>query len=117
MSTENEQTWGSRKWRAIKKQQARMNANNRATPHLDAARAELATGPKLVVESLEEKLERHLPGAFVEAAPSGLGFAPPPPDERWQVRQLGEFAMRTLAVGPTPREAIARAIFLFGGER
>lgn len=105
---DDSQTWGSRKWRLIKKQQARVNQNNRATPHLDAARAELASGPKLVVESLEEKLERALPGARVHD--TGVLC-----DTRFRVFHRGAFAEREVGRGASRREAIDRAIFLFGG--
>ena len=99
---DDSQTWGSRKWRSIQKRQARVNQNNRATPNLDAARAELASGPKLVVESLEAKLERALPGAKTDWVASR---------SEWSVWRKG----RQMGVGSTEREAIDRAIFLFGG--
>lgn len=105
---DDSQTWGSRKWRSIQKRQARVNQNNRATPNLDAARAELASGPKLVVESLEEKLERALPGAKVED--SGV-----PGEFRYRVMHRGKYAWRPVGTGGSRREAIDRAIFLFGG--
>ena len=105
---DDSQTWGSRKWRLIKKQQARLNQANAATPHLDAARAELASGPKLVVESLEEKLARRVPGAHVIDT-HVIGSV-----VRYEVRQAGKFATRTISDGATVREAVDRAVFLWG---
>lgn len=104
---DDSQTWGSRKWRLIKKQQARLNQANAATPNLDAARAELASGPKLVVESLEEKLERALPGARVHD--TGILC-----DTRFRVFHRGSYSEREVGRGASRREAIDRAVFLWG---
>lgn len=75
-----------------------------------AAIAERDAGKALVVESLEEKLKRAVSGAVVhDSGEQGV-------DNRWEV--LGPRAyssgMKVLAVGATKREAIDRAIFLWG---
>lgn len=76
----------------------------------------------LAVETLDAKLSRLLPGAKVEPTPSvrtiepELGatvMAAPPPTERYRVVRGGV----TLATGASKREAIERAIFLYGGAR
>lgn len=78
------------------------------TPHLDAARAELASGPRLVVESLEEKLARLVPGAYlVDTRVVGSVV-------RYEVRQAGEYTTRVIADGASAREAADRAVFLWG---
>ena len=73
----------------------------------------------LVVETLAQKLERVLPGAKVEPTPSvrtiepELGatvMAAPPPTERYRVVRGGV----TLATAASEREAIDRALFLWG---
>ena len=81
------------------------------TPHLDAARDEFgSTRPALAVESLEDKLERHLPGArVVDTGAHG--------DERFVVFQRGRYAEREVGSGASRREAIDRAIWLFGSRR
>lgn len=75
-----------------------------------AAKAERGTGVPLVTESLEEKLERHLPGAWV--VDSGAHG-----DERFTVHQRGRYAAREIGSGASRREAIDRAIWLFGSRR
>lgn len=73
--------------------------------HLAAAREETAARPLLAVASLEEKLERALPAAFIEdAGPQSKALS------RWRVCRDGLL----IASGPTPREAIDRAILLRG---
>lgn len=75
-----------------------------------AAKAERGTGQPLTVESLDEKLERHLPGAWV--VDSGAHG-----DERFTVHQRGRYAEREVGSGASRREAIDRAIWLFGSRR
>ena len=73
----------------------------------------------LIVESLHSRLARLVPGARVEPTPSvrtiepELGatvMAAPPPTERYRVVRGGV----TLATASSEREAIARALFLWG---
>lgn len=73
----------------------------------------------LTVETLDAKLSRLLPGAKVEPTPSvrtiepELGatvMAAPPPTERYRVVRGGV----TLATAASEREAIDRALFLWG---
>jgi hypothetical protein len=70
-----------------------------------AARAERDSGKPLVVESLEAKLEKAIPGAVTK-----WSFLRPS-HECWAVW----LEKRVLATGGSEREAIDRAIFLFGG--
>ena len=72
-----------------------------------AAKAERGTGKPLAVESLEEKLERHLPGAWVVDTGART-------DERFEVHQRGAYTERVVGVGPSRREAIERACWLWG---
>lgn len=67
-----------------------------------AARAERDSGRPLVVESLEAKLEKAIPGAKTDWVAAR---------NEWSVWRKG----RQLATGSSEREAIDRAIFLFGG--
>ena len=70
-----------------------------------AARAERDSGKPLVVESLEAKLERLLPGAALTGSKMVQGTD----------RVAGKRGRKTVATGSTEREAIDRAIFLWGG--
>lgn len=76
---------------------------------LAAAKAERGTGQPLAVESLEEKLERAIPGAWVAQAFSGSWCVYGPE------RRVGNAGRQTYAA--TKREAVAKAIALFGGGR
>ncbi|MBP7685302.1 MAG: hypothetical protein KBB95_25520, partial [Deltaproteobacteria bacterium] len=71
-----------------------------------AARAERDSGKPLVVESLEAKLEKAIPGAYFSRSPRG---EPMP----WAV----EHGAKKLACGHTAREAVDKAIALHGGRR
>lgn len=74
---------------------------------LDAARAELeAPRAPLVVETLEERLERALPGAVVSCSQV---FAAAP----WSVTRNG----RELVVGYSHRDVVDKAIALYGVTR
>lgn len=67
-------------------------------------------------ESLQGRLERLIPGARVETSPRvhGLdGLMPAPVTEAYRVVGAG----RVYGVGATEREAIARAVFLWGSRR
>lgn len=73
----------------------------------------------LVVETLEQKLARLVPGARVEPTPSIRTIEPelgatmvvtPPPTERYRVVRRGV----TLATAASEREAVDRALFLWG---
>lgn len=77
------------------------------TPHLDEARAEFhADRPRLAVESLEQRLQRHLPGAHCYRD-----------GREWVVCRLSALARVELARRPSEREAIDVAISLHGGGR
>lgn len=89
-------------WAEQQRQHARVNRQNAATPNLDAARAERSAGPTLVVETLEQRLVRLLPGAWLSEALTG--------SERWKVHREG----RSVS-GPSKREAVDRAIALWAG--
>ena len=67
-----------------------------------AARAERDSGKPLVVESLDAKLEKAIPGAKTDWVAAR---------NEWSVWRKG----RQLATGSSEREAIDRAIFLWGG--
>jgi len=71
-----------------------------------AAIAERSTGRPLVVETLEQRLEKAIPGAYFSRSPRG---EPMP----WAV----EHGAKKLACGHTAREAVDKAIALFGGRR
>lgn len=65
----------------------------------------------LVVETIQAKLARLLPGAKA-FRPLGEGV-PVPPTEAWRVVRDG----RVLATAATEREAVDRALFLWEGRR
>jgi hypothetical protein len=71
--------------------------------HVAAALAEREAGRPLVVESLTQRLERLVPGAEVDWVASR---------NEWSV-----WRDRVLATGHTEREAVEKAIALFGGRR
>lgn len=75
-----------------------------------AARAERDSGKPLVVDSLEAKLQKAVPGAIVhDSQEKGV-------DNRWEVfGPKDSSSMRLLATGASKREAIDRAVFLWGG--
>ena len=71
------------------------------------AKAERGTGKPLAVESLEEKLGRLVPGAYlIDTGVVGSVV-------RYEVRQAGQFTTRVIANGASAREAADRAIFLW----
>lgn len=75
------------------------------TPNLDEARAEFgAARPPLVVETLEQRLERLVPGARMDRSTVHAH------EEQWRVQR----GQQLLAVGASQREAIDRAVFLWG---
>lgn len=90
--------------RLARKARASIRGRPEATPALDEARAEFhAVRPALVVETLEQRLQRHLPGAICFR------------DGRdWVVCRLSALARHDLAVCPSEREAIDVAITLWG---
>jgi hypothetical protein len=72
--------------------------------HVAAALAERDAGKPLVVESLTQRLERAIPGAEVDWVASR---------NEWSVRRDG----RCIGEGYTEREAVEKAIALYGGRR
>ena len=78
--------------------------------HIAAALKEAEESAKpLVVESLEAKLKKAIPGAIVHDSQE-MGV-----ENRWEVFGPKDSAsMRLLATGASKREAIDRAIFLWG---
>lgn len=76
---------------------------------VEAAILERARPGALVVESLEQRLERLLPGTICQSSPSPRCS----PLERWRVYR----GPSILARGPTPREAVDKAVMLFGSAR
>lgn len=62
-------------------------------------------------ESLLEKLDRRLPGAFLNYVHGA------PPEQRWQVLEKDGAELRVRGFGASQREAIDRAVFLFGVQR
>lgn len=70
-----------------------------------AARAERDSGKPLVVESLVDKLKRLLPGTVLKDTKT-FGT-----DDRYEVLR----GRKKLATGASEREAIDRAVFLWGG--
>lgn len=64
-------------------------------------------------ELLDEKLDRRIPGAFVNFARAAA------PDSQWQVvvHREAQKGYRVLATGASKREAIDRACFLYGSQR
>jgi hypothetical protein len=71
-------------------------------------------GDPLVVEDLEDRLARLIPGAAVSLSPRDELGDPPPPGETYQVRDGAFGTGRVLGLGWTKREAIDRALFLYG---
>ncbi len=70
---------------------------------VERAKAEVRSGKPLVVESLEQRLERLVPGARIEVAPHcGVDSC-----QVWRGESV-------LATGASKREAIDRAVFLWG---
>lgn len=61
----------------------------------------------LIVETIEQRVERLLPRA------TSFESRTAPPAERWKIMRDG----KTLGVGSTFREAADRALFLFGAQR
>lgn len=77
----------------------------RETPALDEARAEFGSArPPLVVETLQQRLERLVPGARMDRSTVHAH------EEQWRVQR----GQQLLAVGASQREAIDRAVFLWG---
>lgn len=73
-----------------------------------AAIAERSSGQPLVVQTLEQRLEAALPGAWL--VDGGIWVSA---SERWTVSR----STRRLAAGPSAREAVDKAIALHGGRR
>lgn len=72
--------------------------------HVAAALAERTTGKPLVVETLEQRLARLLPGAGLHEVKAYAA------EDRWEVR----VERQVLATGASAREAVDRAVFLWG---
>lgn len=80
----------------------------RETPELDAARAEFhTTRPTLAAEPLAQRLERAIPGAWVAQTFKGAWCVYGPS------RRVG-YVGKLLAAGASEREAIEKAIALWG---
>ena len=63
---------------------------------------------------LNEKLDRRLPGAFCVFDTTAA------PEHKWQVVQMegrSKSGLKVLGTGASQREAIDRAVFLFGVQR
>lgn len=90
----------------LRRRRAEAAAETKAPPVgvVAAAIAERSTGKPLVVETLEQKLERLVPGALLQRFTW--------PRLTWAVVRPGVVARTE---GNTPREAVARAIALWGG--
>lgn len=83
---------------------AEREAEKAAVPRgvVERAKAELTTGKPLVVETLEQRLEKAIPGATL----------------RWQLKTWAVWGRGArLSTAESKREAIDKAIALFGGQR
>ncbi len=87
------------------KRRAEENRRNVSRGHVDAAIAEHGTGKPLVTESLTQRLERLVPGASAGRNLAGSGL--------WVVARAGA----VLATGHTLREAVDKAVSLYGVHR
>ncbi len=97
---------GTERWRFEQHSRAVRNRAEVSRGHLAAALSEPRGSGPLVVETLEQRLEKAIPGAWsVDGGPWVAS------ESRWSVHRGGG---RTLATGASQREAIERALFLWG---
>jgi len=93
---------GSEKWRRDQRSKARRHEENVERGFLEAAKAEGVKGPPLVVDSLTERLAKAIPGARIDFRET-LNLP-------WTVWR----GLALLAAAHSEREAVERAIALFG---